>query len=183
MPIKQRLIIAVTVLSFVAVTGFVVGCDSDDGPKVTPPSGGGGTRLRSLAFPSQKATHCVTQGKTPNGYRVLRNNCETDIVIVTAPLSLADGMFFESIESSRNLANGIPIDEVEPAYVGFTRIQSKSSPLSVRDNGQGYQACYRHNDYPDGLIAYAPVFSTTDINGPWYCLIRNPGTRRYTPAP
>ena len=41
---RHRVILAVTVLSFLTVIGLVIGCDSDDGPKVTAPaqSGGGG---------------------------------------------------------------------------------------------------------------------------------------------
>ncbi len=42
---KKRFLMALTVVSFLTVTGFVIGCDSDDGPKVTAPapapSGGG----------------------------------------------------------------------------------------------------------------------------------------------
>ena len=34
---RQRFIMALTVISFLTVTGFVVGCDSDDTPTVTPP--------------------------------------------------------------------------------------------------------------------------------------------------
>ena len=41
---RQRFFLAVTVLSFLTVTGVVIGCDSDDGPTVTAPnSGNGGT--------------------------------------------------------------------------------------------------------------------------------------------
>ena len=40
---RHRVFLAVTVLSFLTVTGFVIGCDSDDGPKVTAPSGGSGS--------------------------------------------------------------------------------------------------------------------------------------------
>ena len=35
---RQGFLIAVTVLSFLTVTGLVIGCDSDDGPTVTAPS-------------------------------------------------------------------------------------------------------------------------------------------------
>lgn len=42
MPPRQRLLIAVTLLSVLTVTGLVIGCDSDDGPKVTAPAGNGG---------------------------------------------------------------------------------------------------------------------------------------------
>ena len=42
MPPRRRLLIAVTMLSILTVTGFVIGCDSDDGPKVTTPAGNGG---------------------------------------------------------------------------------------------------------------------------------------------
>lgn len=60
---RQRVLIAVTVLLFIAVTGFVIGCDSDDGPKVTAPSdngGGGGGGGGGGATPS---TQSVEQGK------------------------------------------------------------------------------------------------------------------------
>ena len=40
---RHRVFLAVTVLSFLTVIGFVIGCDSDDGPKVTAPSGGSGS--------------------------------------------------------------------------------------------------------------------------------------------
>lgn len=36
---RQRVFLAVTVLSFLIVTGLVIGCDSDDTPTVTAPSG------------------------------------------------------------------------------------------------------------------------------------------------
>ena len=42
MTTQRRFGIILTVLMIVALTGFFVGCDSDDGPTVTPPSGGGG---------------------------------------------------------------------------------------------------------------------------------------------
>ncbi len=35
---RHRVFLAVTVLSFLTVIGLVIGCDSDDGPKVTAPS-------------------------------------------------------------------------------------------------------------------------------------------------
>ena len=40
---RHRFILAVTVLMFLTVTGFVIGCDSDDTPTVTAPSGGSGS--------------------------------------------------------------------------------------------------------------------------------------------
>ena len=42
MPPHRRRLIAVTMLSILIVTGLVIGCDSDDGPKVTTPAGNGG---------------------------------------------------------------------------------------------------------------------------------------------
>ena len=39
---RHRVFLAVTVLSFLTVIGLVIGCDSDDGPKVTAPAPGGG---------------------------------------------------------------------------------------------------------------------------------------------
>ena len=39
---KKRFLMSLTVVSFLTVTGFVIGCDSDDGPKVTPPAPSGG---------------------------------------------------------------------------------------------------------------------------------------------
>ena len=35
---KKRFLMALTVVSFLTVTGFVIGCDSDDGPKMTAPA-------------------------------------------------------------------------------------------------------------------------------------------------
>ena len=43
MPPRRRRLIAVTLLSVLTVTGLVIGCDSDDGPEVTPPAGNGGS--------------------------------------------------------------------------------------------------------------------------------------------
>lgn len=74
MTTKKRFYVALTVLMFVAVTGFVIGCDSDDGPKVTPPSGGG-----SGTTPTRNTT-AETQGRegleeTDNG-SMIRNTGE-----------------------------------------------------------------------------------------------------------
>jgi len=40
---RHRVFLAVTVLIFLTVTGVVIGCDSDDTPTVTAPSGGSGS--------------------------------------------------------------------------------------------------------------------------------------------
>ena len=52
---RQRFFIAVTVLSFLTVTGVVIGCDSDDGPTVTAPNGGNGgtTPTRNMTAEQQ----------------------------------------------------------------------------------------------------------------------------------
>ena len=70
---KKRFLMALTVVSFLTVTGLVVGCDSDDGPKVTPPSGGGGAT-------ATRNTTAETQGRegleaTDNG-TMIRNTGE-----------------------------------------------------------------------------------------------------------
>ena len=52
---RQRFFLAVTVLSFLTVTGVVIGCDSDDGPTVTAPNGGNGgtTPTRNMTAEQQ----------------------------------------------------------------------------------------------------------------------------------
>ena len=51
---RQRVFLAVTVLMVLTVIGLVIGCDSDDTPTVTAPSGGGsGTPTRNMTAEQQ----------------------------------------------------------------------------------------------------------------------------------
>ena len=51
---RHRVFLAVTVLMVLTVAGVVIGCDSDDTPTVTPPSGGGnGTPTRNMTAEQQ----------------------------------------------------------------------------------------------------------------------------------
>lgn len=64
----------VTVLAFVAVTGFVTGCDSDDTPTVTPPSGGGIDLDLQAAAANGKDCLELTSEHT-------RNRCNYDLIV------------------------------------------------------------------------------------------------------
>lgn len=64
MTTRQRILLAVTVLMVLTVTGFVIGCDSDDTPTVTAPSGGGsdpGSGGGSGTLPSELTPRAAPQ--------------------------------------------------------------------------------------------------------------------------
>ena len=59
---RHRFILAVTVLMFLTVTGFVIGCDSDDTPTVTAPSDGSGSGGSGSGGPT-RSVESETQGQ------------------------------------------------------------------------------------------------------------------------
>ena len=147
MTTKKRFCLALTVLLFVAVTGFVIGCDSDDTPTVTPPSGGGGAT-------ATRNTTAETQGRegleaTDNG-TMIRNTGEVALNVRFA--------YDEPRHYRLNVNTAMPSD---PASAGSapTRVAC-GVPATGRANGQ----CF-NNDRSEIQSAPTPYEASGNGNG------------------
>ena len=140
----RRFILAVTVLSFL-VTGFVVGCDSDDTPTVTPPSGGSGgtTPTRNMTAEEQGRDGLE---ETDNGSMVRNKG--------TVALNVRFN-YDEARHYRLNPETSMPSD---PANAGSapTRVAC-GVPATGRANGQ----CFNN----DGVTAPVPYTSNPNGNG------------------
>ena len=144
---KKRFLMALTVVSFLTVTGLVIGCDSDDGPKVTPPSGGGGAT-------ATRNTTAETQGRegleaTDNG-TMIRNTGEVALNVRFA---------YDTPRHYRlNVNTAMPSD---PASAGSAPARVACGvPATGRANGQ----CF-NNDRSEIQSAPTPYSSGNGDNG------------------
>lgn len=145
---KKRFLMALTVVSFLTVTGLVIGCDSDDGPKVTPPSGSG-----SGTTPTRNTT-AETQGRegleeTDNG-TMIRNTGEVALNVRFA---------YDTPRHYRlNVNTAMPSD---PASAGSAPARVACGvPATGRANGQ----CF-NNDRSEIQSAPTPYSSGNGDNG------------------
>ena len=141
---KRRFIIAVTVLSFLTVTGFVVGCDSDDTPTVTAPSGGGGTTPTRSTTAEQQGREGLEE--TDNGTMV-RNTGD-----------VALNVRFNYDEAKHYRLNPETTMPADPTNAGSapTRVAC-GVPATGRANGQ----CFTN----DGVTAPVPYEAPSEPGG------------------
>ncbi len=147
---KKRFLMALTVVSFLTVTGLVIGCDSDDGPKVTPPAPSGGG---SGTTPTRNTT-AETQGRegieaTDNG-TMIRNTGEVALNVRFA---------YDSPRHYRlNVNTAMPSD---PASAGSAPARVACGvPATGRANGQ----CF-NNDRSEIQSAPTPYEASGNGDG------------------
>ena len=141
---RRRFILAVTVLSFLTVTGFVVGCDSDDTPTVTAPSGGGGTTPTRSTTAEQQGREGLEE---TDGGSMIRNKG-------TAALNVRFN-YDEARHYRLNPETSMPSD---PANAGSAPTRTACGvPATGRANGQ----CFTN----DGVTAPVPYEAPSEPGG------------------
>ena len=145
---RHRVFLAVTVLSFLTVIGLVIGCDSDDGPKVTAPApggggGGNGTPTRNMTAEQQGRDGLE---ETENG-TMIRNKGD---VALNVRFNYDDPRHYRL-----NADTAMPSD---PANAGSAPARVACGvPATGRANGQ----CFNN----DGVTAPEPYSSNPAGNG------------------
>ena len=147
---------------FLIVTGVVIGCDSDDGPTVTAPSGGGsgtptrdmpaeqsGSRPPIVGHPDQIATSCVQQGTVTErsslrGDPTVRNSCGIPIVA-----QVICG------EEDRMEARSHSLRDVRSAYETLENARRYDALVASDPTNHEEIGRVRRVPYREGLAAYA----------------------------
>ena len=138
---RQRFFLAVTVLSFLTVTGFVIGCDSDDGPTVTAPNGGnGGTTPTRNMTAEQQGREGLEETA---GGRAIRNTGEVALNVRFNYNGAASGSGSGAgIRSTHTTARHYRLDRgatmpSDPAQTGTAPTRFACGvPATARANGQ-----------------------------------------------
>ena len=147
---RQRVFLAVTVLMFLTVTGVVIGCDSDDTPTVTAPSGGSGSGTPTRNMTAEQQGRAGLE-ETENG-TMIRNKGE-----------VALNVRFNYDEPRHYRLNADTAMPSDPANAGSAPARVACGvPATGRANGQ----CFDN----DGVAAPEPYRSSPGGGQP------NPGT-------
>ena len=166
---RHRVFLAVTVLMVLTVIGLVIGCDSDDGPKVTAPapSGGGnggnngGNGQAAVEFDAtakQKGQQCGSASSTE-----IRNTCSDVALNVRVQCVTATGQPFGSVQHLR-LAPGaaMPGDPLGCTGSGGETLQAPSLArsshvelLTIRSNYCPDPYLYIYGDITNGRLKFS----------------------------
>ena len=164
---RQRVFLAVTVLMVLPVTGLVIGCDSDDGPKVTAPapsgggSGNGGNGQAAVEFDATataKGQQCGSASSTE-----IRNTCSDVPLNVRVQCVTATGQPFGSVQHLR-LAPGaaMPGDPLGCTGSGGETLQAPSLArsshvelLTIRSNYCPDPYLYIYGDITNGRLRFS----------------------------
>ena len=191
---RQRFIMAVTVISFLTVTGFVVGCDSDDTPTVTAPApGSGGIREssgngESIDFLRLDSSLIADSDCLERVGTNLRNNCNRDITYAVAcpTQTLWAGSNVQGTQvygtSPRWLKRTPEEEPTLPNQIAYVRAGSEAfmgtSPHPAADcltssdrSNDILHGCYHTGDDAIFYAAPIPVWLSSNPTGPKSCAV------------